>query len=88
MPYGGGVEGNLPRQKQTKHMSTKYNKIRFTSKSGSTAGLVIESAKLASMNIAEVSRLFPVREFPCMIRFECSPDMETWDSAFSYVFIA
>lgn len=68
-------------------MPVIYRKVRFTSvRHGSTAGLVVEAAKLARMSLADVSRLFPYSEANKMRRLEVSPDCTGWDAAFSYVF--
>ena len=64
----------------------KYRKVRFTSKRGATAGLVIESGRLARMNVADLSRLFPYSESRFMAKVETSPEYATWDDAFAHSF--
>ena len=63
-----------------------YTKIRFTKDCLKTAGLVIKTAKLADMDIGDVSRLFPMHESTKMAVFERSPDYDTFDAAFYHDF--
>jgi hypothetical protein len=65
---------------------TQYKKVRFTSKHGSTAGLILERDKLEDMTIEDVSRLFTLYESPKMQRFEHSPAFDSFDDAFDYQF--
>ena len=64
----------------------KYRKVRFTSKRGATAGLVVESDRLARMSLADVSRLFPYSESRFMAQLETSPEYPSWDAAFAHSF--
>lgn len=65
---------------------TTYSKVRFVSKAGSTAGLVLESAKIPTLGIEGISRLFPMSEFPKMMRLEISGSYPTWEKAFAHQF--
>jgi len=65
---------------------TTYSKVRFLCQSGATAGLVLESAKIPALGIVGISRLFPVSEFPKMMRLQISPHYQTWDEAFLHHF--
>ena len=68
------------------HLVT-YTKFRFTHPvNGNTADLVMETTKLTSMTISEISRLFPESEAPKMARLERSPSFGTWEKAFNYNF--
>jgi hypothetical protein len=63
-----------------------YVKFRFTSRHGSTAGLIIETRKLEQMSVREVSRLFPYYEAGKMKRLQVSPQYQTWEEAFNHTF--
>lgn len=66
-----------------------FQKVRFTSqRNGATAGLVLESAKLAAHNVESLSRLFPMSEAGKMERIEVSPQYDSWDAAFNHDFSA
>ena len=65
---------------------TQYKKIRFTSKHGATAGLILERDKLWGMTIEDVSRLFPIYETPKMHHLEQSPIFDSFEDAFNYQF--
>lgn len=65
---------------------TTYSKVRFLSKSGATAGLVLESAKIPVLGIAGISRLFPYSESVYMKRIEISDSYPTWEKAFAHQF--
>lgn len=65
---------------------TTFKKFRFTSKQGSTAGLVIESDRMARMDISDLSRFFPYSEARFMARLEVSPEYKTWEDAFAHDF--
>lgn len=62
-----------------------FRKIRFTSKHGATAGLVVPAA-VAKKPITEISRLFPMHEASKMERFEQSPVLPSWEAAFNFSF--
>lgn len=65
-----------------------FRKIRFVcSKNGVTAGLVIESAKLDSMTMGDISKLFPLSEAPKMTTLQVSPEYVTYGEAFSYEWV-
>lgn len=64
-----------------------FHKVLFTrSGYGSTAGLVIDDAKVNPRDMSAVSRLFPVNQAHLMRRYHVSPAFNTWDEAFAYVF--
>ena len=70
-----------------------YQKIRFSNHATSTdpeqctAGLVLDSDKLKSMTISEVSALYPMSEARKMRGvFQVSRKYETWDAAFNHQF--
>jgi len=64
-----------------------YQKIRFTDpRNGATAGLILDSDKLAKMSVSDASQLFPYYESAKMTRFETSPEYETWEQAFAHCF--
>ena len=65
---------------------TTYSKVRFVSKAGATAGLILESAKIPTLGIEGISRLFPMSEFPKMMRLQISPHYQTWGEAFLHQF--
>lgn len=65
---------------------TTYRKFRFTSRHGSTAGLVIESDRMEHTTITDLSRLFPYSEARFMARLEVSPEYKTWEEAFGHEF--
>lgn len=70
-----------------KNTETEYQKVMFSSKNyGKTAGLVIESEKLAEMSIAEISRLFPYSEAMKMGKLHISPKYNSWEHAFEHEF--
>lgn len=80
------MEGKTPTANNQIQIMKTYNKIRFSSKRGPTAGLIIETEKLDKMTITEISRLFPLWESGNMTRFERSPNFETWNDAFFFGF--
>jgi len=63
-----------------------YCKIRFVSKYGQTAGLIMSATALTGKTIADLSRYFPIGECNKMDRFQRSPFFATWDEAFAYTF--
>lgn len=66
---------------------TTYRKVRFYSPTnGSTAGLVLETEKLAQMSIPEISRFFPYSEAIKMQRIQLSHEYETYEEAFLHSF--
>ena len=67
-------------------MKPTYQKIRFTSRNGSTAGLVFDSFKIEHSSISELSRFFPYSEASKMARIQVSPEFNTWEEAFDFVF--
>lgn len=67
-------------------MKSTYQKIRFTSHHGSTAGLVVDSAKIEHSSVSELSRFFPHSEAPKMARIQVSPECHTWEDAFHFTF--
>jgi len=67
-------------------MKTSFRKFRFVSNQGQTAGLVIDSAKLDSLSISDLSRFFPYSEARFMARIEVSPEYSTWEEAFYHSF--
>ena len=67
-------------------MKSTYQKIRFTARKGSTAGLIFESYKLESMSLSDVSRFFPYSESGKMAKLQVSPEFNTWEEAFEYSF--
>ena len=75
-------------QKQTMNTTqTQYQKVMFSSKNrGKTAGLVIESEKLAGMSISDVSRFFPYSEALKMGKLHVSPKYNSWEHAFEHEF--
>ena len=67
-------------------MATTYQKVRFTSKTGVTAGLVFKSESLAKLSLGELSRRYPYSEAMKMAKVQTSPKFGTWAEAFSYQF--
>ena len=67
-------------------MKSTYQKVRFTSHNGSTAGLIFESSKLENMSLSDVSRFFPYSEAGKMAKVQYSPEFNTWIEAFEYSF--
>ena len=65
---------------------TGYCKIRFTSKYGQTAGLIVTAEAMKGKTLGELSRYFPVGEYNKMDRFEQSPYFPTWSEAFAFTF--
>lgn len=64
-----------------------YRKVRFYSPvNGATAGLIVETNKLANMSIPDISRLFPYSEANKMQRIQCSPEYGTFEAAFLHEF--
>jgi hypothetical protein len=62
-----------------------YRKIWFSSKAGTTAGLVLTEQSFKSTRSVEAfSRLFPHTEARYMARFHYSPVFQTWEEAFEY----
>lgn len=77
----------LPITTRTYHlMKSTYQKIRFTSRNGSTAGLVFDSLKIERSSVSELSRFFPYSEASKMARIQVSPKFNTWEEAFEYQF--
>ena len=67
-------------------MKSTYKKVRFTSRNGSTAGLIFESYKLENMSLSDISRFFPYSESGKMAKIQYSPEFNTWLEAFEYSF--
>ena len=67
-------------------MKSTYQKIRFTSRNGSTAGLVFDSFKIEHSSVSELSRFFPYSEASKMARIQVSPEFDTWEEAFNFTF--
>jgi len=65
---------------------TGYIKIRFRSKYGETAGIVLAFERYDAMTVTELSRLFPMSECLKMGYLEKSPVFESWDNAFLFDF--
>lgn len=81
-----GPSGNEgPKTGECTTMCT-YIKFRFTNGTESTAGLIMETAKLKAMTFPEVSRLFPMYEATKMHRLDVSPEYPTWEGAFNHKF--
>lgn len=65
-----------------------YQKVRFSSPTGATAGLVLRTADLRNKTVADISRLFSYSEARFMRRLEVSPEFATWAEAFGHDFSA
>lgn len=63
-----------------------YQKIRFYSSHGATAGLVIPAEDMRSKSLSELSMLFPYSEYRKMAFFQFSPPYPTWEEAFQHTF--
>ena len=52
-----------------------------------TAGVILESTKLARMTVSDISRLFPYSETAKMAgMLQVSPTYDTWNGAFFHSF--
>jgi hypothetical protein len=61
-----------------------YRKIRFTSKRGETAAIIVPESHVSGpsrKSISDISRLFPVSEAMKMGVFEWSPSYVTFEDA-------
>ena len=67
-------------------MKKTYLKFRFSSRQGSTAGIVIESDKFSNLSITELSRFFPYSESRFMRELEVSSEFNSWREAFDFDF--
>lgn len=67
-------------------MAQRFLKVRFTSRFGSTAGLVLEFERYDSMTVTQFSELFPDSEAMKMGKLQKSPVYERWDDAFLFDF--
>ena len=71
-----------------------FQKVRFArsnnpeSADDCTAGLILESSKLESMTVSDVSRLFPYSEAAKMRVIQVSPRYPDWEAAFNHQFTA
>lgn len=64
-----------------------YQKVRFVCPdNGCTAGLVLDTAKLNKMTMADISRLFPLSEVPRMKYIQVSPQFPDRTDALNYEF--
>ncbi len=61
-----------------------YRKVMWTGPAGDTAGLVLESAKIAKLTTSDLSRLWPLSEARKMHHCLLSPEFPTWDEAFAF----
>lgn len=63
-----------------------YKKVRFTSREGSTAGLIFRSSEIQNKTVPDLSRFFPYSESRFMRKVQVSPEFDTWAEAFDFVF--
>jgi hypothetical protein len=62
-----------------------FHKVRFNSRNGCTAGLVLTTAQ-TKLPIAEISRMFVHSESAKMAKIQISKPYETWEQAFAHKF--
>lgn len=64
-----------------------FHKVLFSrSGFGTTAGLIVDSARVNVRDMVAVSRLFPASAARYMRTYHVSPPYETADQAFAHVF--
>lgn len=63
-----------------------FKKFRFSNGTEHTAGLVIDSKEVVSVNLPKLSRMFPKSEISKMRYIQSSPVFETYEEALNYEF--
>lgn len=71
----------------TQILKMAFHKVLFSRAGyGTTAGLVVDTARYDVRDVAVISRLFPISAAAYMRTYHVSPAFETWMAAFEYVF--
>ena len=77
------IDQQLLKPTTTSETDIMYSKIAFTSSEhGNTTPLIVETEKLNTMTLGQISNLYPYSEAMKMKRYLRTDGFATWDDAF------